>query len=433
MPTVQIDEATGVLMVDGSKKLFPIGFSNPPWQGGPAPSGKHPLQELRDAGGNLVRTRRGRWDPNLLDQQIAEEMRLLDAAGKHDLLCWLFLGRVARLPGPPGERNGEVLPKLVDAFKGHPALAAYKGFDEPLHNTRKNGKPAPIDPAAVARARNLIHDQAHDPNHPVVVIQAPIGKIAQLKPYADACDVTGADIFPISNPPAKHAADQRNTDISVVGDVTKKMVKAAKGKPVWMTLQIAWSHSTFKPRRGPNQPPVVPVFPTLRDERFMAYQAIVNGARGLMFFGGHMLQVCTPEDAKKKWNWTFWREALRPVVSELAALQPALTAPDAPDAITAKPRATNRPNDIELVARRADGFLYVLAVKRGSRPGADLVDFVGLPRGLTKGEVLFEYVQIPWNKPIGEGKQQLRPIKVTKGTFEDQLAPHDVHVYRFKL
>ena len=145
-----------------------------------------------------------------------------------------------------------------------------------------------------------------------------------------------------------------------------------------------------------------------------------------------MLQVCTPEDAKRGWNWTFWRQTLRPLVSELGTLQPALIAPDAPDAITAKPHAKNLPNDIELVARRADGFLYVIAVKR--RPtGTALVDFTGLPKRLTKGEALFEYVQLPWNKPIGEGAQQLRPIKVTNGTFEDWFAPHDVHVYRFKL
>ena len=30
----------------------------------------------------------------------------------------------------------------------------------------------------------------------------------------------------------------------------------------------------------------------------MAYQAIVNGARGLIFFGGHMTQVMRPVDAK---------------------------------------------------------------------------------------------------------------------------------------
>jgi len=61
------------------------------------------------------------------------------------------------------------------------------------------------------------------------------------------------------------------------------MVKAAGSKPVWMTLQVAWSGVVPSEQHPEN----VPRFPTLGQERFMAYQAIVNGARGLAFFGGH--------------------------------------------------------------------------------------------------------------------------------------------------
>ena len=64
----------------------------------------------------------------------------------------------------------------------------------------------------------------------------------------------------------------------------------------------------------------------------MAYQAIVNGARGLNFFGGHLTQVATPADAEAGWNWTFWERVLRPVVARArlaARSQPALVAPDA--------------------------------------------------------------------------------------------------------
>ena len=83
---------------------------------------------------------------------------------------------------------------------------------------------------------------------------------------------------------------------------------AAGAKPVWTTLQIAWSG--ILPSKS--KPGIVPRFPTLHEERFMAYQAIVNGARGLMFFGGHLTQVMRPADAKAGWNWTFWELVLRP-------------------------------------------------------------------------------------------------------------------------
>src|SRR5437870_129704 len=110
-------------------------------------------------------------------------------------------------------------------------------------------------------------------------------------------------------------SDLPNKDISVVGDVTKKMVDAAGGKPVWMTLQIAWSGVT------PNQqrPGLVPRFPALQEERFMAYQAVVDGARGLVFFGGQLTQVMRPRDAQLGWNWTFWELVLRPLLVELTS------------------------------------------------------------------------------------------------------------------
>ena len=82
-----------------------------------------------------------------------------------------------------------------------------------------------------------------------------------------------------------------------------------------MTLQIAWTGVV----RSRDRPAVVPRFPTLQQERFMALEAIVNGARGLVFFGGHLTQVCTPADAAAGWNWTFWERVLRPLLAELTS------------------------------------------------------------------------------------------------------------------
>jgi hypothetical protein len=197
-----------------------------------------------------------------------------------------------------------------------------------------------------------------------------------------------------------------------------------------MTLQIAWVGTVVSMSR----PATIPCFPQPQQERFMAYQAIVNGARGLSFFGGHLTQVCSPEDASLGWNWSFWRQALKPVVSQLgsADLRPALLAPDAPDAITTTIRGSSGASDIQLVARRAGRFLYVIAVKSGSA-GVSLIDFKGLPQGITRGEVLFEWVQVPPPRPFDPTKQVPRPMKVADGMFADWFRPHDVHVYRFAL
>src|SRR6185437_11164009 len=154
----------------------------------------------------------------------------------------------------------------------------------------------------------------------------------------------------------KHAGGRRRHDIGVVGDITRKMVQAAGSKPVWMTLQVAWSGVIASEQHPDN----IPRFPTLSQERFMAYQAIVNGARGLAFFGGHLTQIARPFDAEAGWNWTFWERVLRPLLEELTSdsLAPALVAPNARRAVKASAK------DVELVTRETGGFLYLIAVRR---------------------------------------------------------------------
>jgi hypothetical protein len=201
------------------------------------------------------------------------------------------------------------------------------------------------------------------------------------------------------------------------------MVQAAGGKPVWMALQIAWSGVT--PTH--DDPARVPRFPSFEAERFMAYQAIVHGARGLVFFGGHLTQIATPADAAAGWNWTFWERVLRPLVEELRApeLAPALTAADS------RVRVNASAAGLELVTREAGGFLYVIAVRRSGT--ASRVRFTGLPSQVTGGHALFEYVQEPPPPPIQSGHQVFRPIAVGGGAFSDWFATHDVRAYRFTL
>lgn len=163
----------------------------------------------------------------------------------------------------------------------------------------------------------------------------------------------------------------------------------------------------------------------------MAYQAVVNGARGLAFFGGHLTQIARPADAQAGWNWTFWERVLRPLLEELtsSAVAPALVAPDARSAVKASTK------DVELVTREAGGFLYVIAVRRGS--GTGRVGFSGLPlrrdgQPIAGGEILFEYVQDPLPPPIEPDNQTFRSVRVAGNRFRDWFAQHDARVYRFQ-
>ena len=156
------------------------------------------------------------------------------------------------------------------------------------------------------------------------------------------------------------------------------------------------------------------VFPTLRQSRFMAYQAIINGARGLMFFGGNVAATLNAQDAPLGWNWTFWDEVLQSVIREIgdhSVLARALVAPDSTLPVTMS--GTTVP-DIEFTVREAPPYLYILACKREGV--AANVTFSGLPPWATIGEVLYE---------------SRRTITAHNGQFAGTFAPFDVHVYRF--
>ncbi len=423
---VSIDGTSGALVADGAS-FFPIGLSKPPPLTSTTPDGRNGFAEVAANGVNVIRTGIPGWSPEFVDAQIAGEQQLHGAAAAHGMRCWLWLGDTPNLPahvtGQPPSANEQLLTKIVTAFRGDPALLAYKGFDEPRNPLRGANW---IRPDGLVRAYQKL--KSLDPHHPVVIIQAPRGPVSDLIPYRPAFDITGVDIYPVSYPPQVHS-DLTNKDINVVGDLARKTHDIAGTKPFWMTLQIAFS-GVIPTKSNPS---TVPRFPSLTQERFMAYEAIVNGARGLMFFGGHLTEVMTPDDAAAGWNWTFWRRVLRPLVSELASpdLRPALVAATAATGVTTHPHSP----DIELVTRRTATHLYVIAVRIGG--AASLIGFAGLPHKhdgtpLMSGEVLFEYVQEPLPPPVA-GSQVPRPVRVSNGGFRDWFAAHDAHVYRFAL
>ena len=425
MAIAAVDSATGCLILD-DEKVFPLILSDAPAQDGKTPDGKDAWGEIANGGlgANFIRSGRTLakpWVLGQIDAQIAEERQHMDIAHAHRLHCWLRLVNAANLPASTAgvvSEPEQILTKIVNALKDHAALGVYKGADEPAHG----GTPA----AGLVRAHQKL--KTLDPNRPVVITQAPLGPVADLLPYRPAFDITGADVYPISygHP---HAADMPNRDISVVGDVARKMVNAAGGKPVWMTLQIAWS-GVLPTHDDPDR---VPRFPSLADLGFMAYQAIVNGARGLAFFGGQYTQVMRPRDALTGWNWTFWQLVLRPLLEELNSptVQPALLATPAQHAVTSS--AT----DVEVATRKTANTLYVIAVRR-SATKIDQVHFSGLPHKnngnpLVAGDVAFEYAQDPPSPPVQTDRQRFRLVKVANVGFTDWLGPHDARVYRFNL
>jgi len=155
-----------------------------------------------------------------------------------------------------------------------------------------------------------------DPAHPIWMNHAPRNQIAQLAAFNKAADMVGCDIYPVPRSKRQKHSDLENKTLSSVGAFTDRMQAAAPGKPVWMVLQgFGWAdlrpkatEEEIKELRRPN----------LKETRFMAFDTIVHGARGILYWGTYKVERPDP----------FWDDLLA-VVRELADLQPVLSAPDA--------------------------------------------------------------------------------------------------------
>jgi hypothetical protein len=391
----------GVLLVDG-QKIFPIGFTMPPQPGATTPDGKDGLQELHDAGGSFMRTGPGgekKWD----DEWIAHEKKWMDAAAKAGMRCMPWLKELAHIEEGAAEKEKR-LRHVIDTFKDHPGLGIWKGDDEPEWGKQ----PVPN----LERAYTIIKEQ--DPHHPVWIVEAPRGTIDTLRAYSNpkTRDITGVDIYPVSFPPGIHSL-LPNDEISLVGDHARIMMDVAQGKmPVWLTLQFAWSGVTTKGRTL--------TFPTYHQQRFMAYQAIITGARGLIYFGGNLEVTLNEQDKKHGWNWTYWRKTLRPIIEEVghtSPLTPALVAKNSDLYLTAKVVGTvfARAKGFEFLVREDGDDIYILACKREG--DAQQILFEGLPPTNPTAEVMFEAP---------------RKVVIENGKFTDWFGPFDVHVYKLK-
>ncbi len=384
--------ADNVLVFNGQKK-FTIGFTPGPPIYGKTPTDKDAMQEFRDAGALLFRmVQTANWDSTVISNQQAA----LDWAYQHDMFCWVNLRELSQFPASDTNTPAS-LRNIVDTFRNHPAVGLWKNFDEAWWGG--------VSVANLSNGFYVIKQE--DTNHPVVQTHAPRGTVADLQPYNVAADILALDIYPVvaagsaSNPPIT------NTAVSQVGDWTAVLGQVANGqKNYWLIEQIVFS--------GTTPPSHTLVYPTFQQSRFMAYQAINNGARGLMFFGGNVAAALNSVDAPLGWNWTFWTNVLKPVVQQLgdkSQLAKALVTTNSTLPITFS--GTIAP-DIEFCAREVPPYLYILASKR---EGATTnVTFSGLPSWATNAQVLYE---------------SNRTVTATGGAFTDSFAALDVHVYRF--
>jgi hypothetical protein len=380
-----------IILLDG-KPVFPIGFTKAPAPDAKTPSGVSAYKELKSNGTvfHLAGPQPRKWG----QEAEAELDRILKSSSEAGLLVAISIPDLQAIR-PADQRKADELRRVVEKYRNNSGLGFWKASDEP-----EWGK---VPVADVQRYYDIVRQL--DSNHPVWLTQAPRGTVDGLKAYNSGYDIGAIDIYPISYPPGSHSL-LSNKEISMVGDYAKELETVTEGKkPFYMTLQICWS--------GVTRPGKTLRFPTLPQERYMAYQAIIDGARGLIFFGGNVDACLNDRDRPLGWNWTFYDRVLKPVLGELnpaGPLYPALVAPE-----SKVPLKVRDARDLEFAVREAGGYIYVLAAKR---EGATVqVEFSGLPSDISTGDVLFE---------------NPRNVSVAGGTFTDWFGPNEVHVYRFR-
>ena len=107
------------------------------------------------------------------------------------------------------------------------------------------------------------------------------GRRAQLAPYSAVTDIHGVDHYPVTfgNP---------DPNLHEIGTWTDRIRSITPSGAVWTTLQVCASGSS-----GPDGSFVLP---TRLQERYMVYDAIINGAQSLAFYGGNLSRCWNETD-----------------------------------------------------------------------------------------------------------------------------------------
>jgi len=242
-----------------------------------------------------------------------------------------------------------------------------------------------------------------DPYHVYWINHAPRNTIEELAACNVFCDITGSDIYPVPYP--QNHSDLPNKTISVVGDETDKLIKTVEGKkPVLIVLQgFGWGPD----HRYSKTPEELIDFsqgrrPNWEETRFMAYNAIIHGAKGIHYYGVFEYGA----HVYKSSDQALWSD-IRRIVKELSRLSPILIASPAKQKISVSPGNSS----VEFITKECGEELYIIAANAKDEPTT--VEFKNL-RGVKKIRVLFE---------------EDREVKVTGGMFKDDFKNYEVHIY----
>jgi len=276
--------------------------------------------------------------------------------------------------------NSNIADAVVNAYKNHPAVLAWYLNDE---------RPKELMPKFVNYYKQA---GTNDPGHPCFIV---IYNLSELKYFPSTTDIMGVDRYPIPSEP-----------ITTVTKEMKLAKEAVKGhKPIIAVVQaFGWyQYNQAFPDRGrtPSEEELKSGrAPTYEETKNMAYQAIVHGANGLLFYCYYDLRV----QPQYKEYWA----SIKTIASEVKTLSPIILSTHNRGAAACSPAEAG----IDTLLKELDGELYLIAVNTSDKPCQATFD---VKQALQpKISVMFE----------GRFAMEVQDTKLT-----DSFKPLEVHVY----
>lgn len=315
LPKVYIDSHNRAI-VEG-KPFFPLGLYL-----GSGTKGDQPIQDLDTLARSPFNCL---MNYGVIGGSLEDMRKYLDAVAERKLKILFSIKDVYEgtqyYPKQIDQFTGEkeIVERLVNEFKDHPALLAWYINDE---------LPPPYIPRLEKRQQDMVR---LDPDHPTWIV---LYQVNDLRQYVNTTDVLGTDPYPIPDVPITH-----------VTNYMQKTFEAVEGRrAMWMVPQcMNWSayRKGEKPVRGP----------TYEEMRNMTFQCLVGGATGLVYYSFFDLKR-DPAGFDKPWA------DICKVGEEVKGLSPHLLSAEEAPIITLK-----EPNESILFAtRRWQGKKLLMAV-----------------------------------------------------------------------
>jgi len=266
----------------------------------------------------------------------------LDLAQHAGLYGWVNTGSSINF-STDKDKQRKKLTELVNRLKDHPALAVWEVPDEALWNLsyphldrlfydknwskeRQDSVLRALNESINIKSRGYAEGCAElkglDPVHPIWMNHAPRNSTQHLRLFSQPADIAGCDIYPEKEGFTGHG-ELTDHSLTATGGYTDLMQAVAPGKPIWMVLQaFSWEllQNPLPEKLDPKQ------FPSYKHSRIMAWDAILHGAKGILYWGSYKVSSKS----------LFWGSIMG-VTKEIGALEPFLVADDVHKPIRIEP------------------------------------------------------------------------------------------------